>query len=107
MPEDEFWREPLDDAKEIKKEGNIHILEFRCKGCGFCIEFCPKKVFIQSEGINERGYHPPEAKNPDDCVFCELCMMVCPDFAIYVEVTKSNEDEINNEGSKNSKKDEK
>ena len=60
---------------------------------------------MQSEDINEKGYHPPEVKNPDACVFCQLCELICPDFAIYIEVTKSNEDEINNKKSDEDAKD--
>ena len=94
IPESEFWREPLDDTKLIEKEGQIHVLENRCKGCGFCIEFCPKSVLARSEDINDKGYHPPIIIKLDSCVFCGLCELICPDFAIYIEVTKSNEDEV-------------
>jgi 2-oxoglutarate ferredoxin oxidoreductase subunit delta len=104
-PTEEFWRQPLDDVVKVRKEGTIHVLKSRCKGCAFCIEFCPKQVLVQSEDINEKGYHPPEVKNPDACVFCQLCELICPDIAIYIEVTKSNEDEINNKDKKEDKKD--
>jgi len=99
-PTKEFWRKPLDDVVQVRKEGNIHILKSRCKGCAFCIEFCPKKVLVQSDDINEKGYHPPEVKNPDECVFCELCELICPDIAIYIEVTNSNEDELDKKDKK-------
>ncbi|MFQ5444364.1 MAG: ferredoxin family protein, partial [Nitrospinales bacterium] len=37
----------------------IHILEDQCKGCGFCVGYCPKDVLKLSDGYNIKGYHPP------------------------------------------------
>jgi len=83
-PAQRFWRRPLDtDTIELPR-GEIHILEDQCKGCGFCVEFCPCEVLVLSERFNAKGYHPPEVKKPDECVACELCQLICPDFAIYV-----------------------
>jgi 2-oxoglutarate ferredoxin oxidoreductase subunit delta len=64
--------------------GEIHIIPDRCKGCGFCIEFCPRDVLEFSEEINVKGYHPPTVKNEASCVDCTLCTLICPDFAIFV-----------------------
>jgi 2-oxoglutarate ferredoxin oxidoreductase subunit delta len=78
-----FWRVPLDtDAIQVAK-GIVHILEDRCKGCGYCIEFCPKKVLEFSDRFNRKGYHPPSVVRPDDCVNCHYCEIICPEFAIF------------------------
>jgi len=65
--------------------GAIHIIEDRCKGCGFCVEFCPQNVLAMSKQTNSKGYHPPEILDDSYCVDCGLCALLCPDFAIYVE----------------------
>ena len=63
--------------------GEVRILVDRCKGCGFCIEYCPRDVLRLSEEFNRKGYHPPEVIDPSACVNCNLCVMICPDFAIF------------------------
>jgi 2-oxoglutarate ferredoxin oxidoreductase subunit delta len=83
--------EPI-DAKNIKPpKAEIHLLKDQCKGCGFCIEFCPKKVFSESHEINARGVHPPKVDDESKCVVCSFCTAVCPDFAIYVNEVKCEE----------------
>ena len=57
-----------------------------CKGCGLCVDVCPKKVLrLASDKINKRGHHPVEAARPDDCIGCGSCAIMCPDFIIKVE----------------------
>jgi 2-oxoglutarate ferredoxin oxidoreductase subunit delta len=83
-----FWREPL-DLKDIRvPHGVIHVLVERCKGCGWCVEFCPRQVLEVSDYINSKGYHPPKATRHQACVSCGLCELLCPEFAIYVEETE-------------------
>jgi 2-oxoglutarate ferredoxin oxidoreductase subunit delta len=80
-----FWRQPLDRDRIQVPCGIVHIIEERCKGCGFCVEFCPQGVLLMSERTNAKGYHPPELTDDSHCINCGLCALLCPDFAIYVE----------------------
>ncbi|MFH1722051.1 MAG: 4Fe-4S dicluster domain-containing protein [Candidatus Altiarchaeota archaeon] len=76
--------------QKTKPKGEVHIIRNRCKGCGFCIEFCPMKVLEVSKDFNEKGYHPPEATHPEKCIACKMCELLCPEFSIYI---KTHEDE--------------
>jgi 2-oxoglutarate ferredoxin oxidoreductase subunit delta len=51
----------------------------RCKGCGICVHFCPKKVLVLD------GEEKAIAMHPDDCIACGICEMYCPDLAIEIE----------------------
>ena len=79
-----YWRKPLDIEQLEIPRGRIYILQERCKGCGFCVEYCPRNVLEISNEFNVMGYHPPRVKD-EACVNCGLCEMLCPEFAIYVE----------------------
>lgn len=75
---------PFGIEKPAPPEGEIIIREDRCKGCGFCVEYCPNDVLELSDNYNEKGYHPPEVVKPEACGYCGFCQMLCPEFAIYV-----------------------
>ena len=75
------------------KKGSIHINKDRCKGCGFCVEYCPRDVLELSVEFNVKGYHPPQVKNEEDCVYCQLCETICPEFAIFVTLKNPRQEE--------------
>ncbi len=74
--------------RPARKKGQVFIIPDRCKGCAFCVEFCPTKTLALSEEFNAKGYHPPVVVDIDLCTGCELCGMYCPDFAIYAKRVK-------------------
>ncbi len=74
-------------------EKKLVLLESRCKGCGYCIEFCPNKVLIRSNKISETGVEVPEIKFPERCTACGFCTMICPDFALVLKEKSKVEDE--------------
>ena len=69
-----------------KAEGivEIDVDTFLCKGCGICVEMCPRKVFEWSKELSEKGVHYPVPVHAEKCVKCKLCELLCPDFAIAV-----------------------
>jgi 2-oxoglutarate ferredoxin oxidoreductase subunit delta len=91
MPE-RIRHKPLDGEKVPQPKAEIHIIKDQCKGCGYCISFCPKKVLEESEEINARGVHPPKVVDESQCILCSFCSAVCPDFAIFVVERKGKEE---------------
>ncbi|MEW6375597.1 MAG: 4Fe-4S binding protein [Thermodesulfobacteriota bacterium] len=60
----------------------------RCKGCGLCISFCPKKILVLTEMANAAGYCPASCVDEPKCIACINCASICPEtaFEIYKEV---------------------
>ncbi len=57
-----------------------------CKGCGLCVDACPKKLIaLNTEVLNEKGYHPAGITDQEKCIACAMCAMMCPDVVIKVE----------------------
>jgi 2-oxoglutarate ferredoxin oxidoreductase subunit delta len=48
------------------------------------VEYCPRDVLKLSDSFNKKGYHPPAAVKAESCVHCQLCELLCPEFAIFV-----------------------
>lgn len=78
-----YWRTPLDSDRVARARGDVSIIDDRCKGCGFCVEYCPREVLELSSRFNRKGYHPPRVCKQGECINCNLCEMICPEFAIF------------------------
>ncbi len=82
--------------EELKPpQGTVYIIKDRCKGCSFCIEFCPQEVLKESEEFNAKGYHPPKlVETEKNCIGCGFCALVCPEFAIFTEKNSQKDEEV-------------
>ena len=80
-----YWREPLGLDRIKLVRGRVTVVEERCKGCEFCISYCSRGVLVMSKKFNRKGYHYPEALEPEKCVNCHFCEVICPEFAIFSE----------------------
>lgn len=90
-----FIGKGLTEKKAQKAAIKVYLIKDRCKGCNFCIEFCPKDVLVESKRINTKGYRLPElAEIPGEkeCVGCGYCSFICPEFAIFPELKAQEED---------------
>jgi 2-oxoglutarate ferredoxin oxidoreductase subunit delta len=61
----------------------------KCKGCGYCTEFCPRGALIMSQEINSKGYTLAAISDESKCLACGLCEVICPEFAIKVNSKNS------------------
>lgn len=52
-----------------------------CKGCGYCIKFCPKSVLTMGRERNNKGHFFPLA-DEEKCISCAICATMCPEAAI-------------------------
>ena len=72
-----------------KKVGKIALDKEACKACYLCVSFCPEKLIVVSEELNQKGYYPAEfiETNTNEarrCTGCATCATICPDVAIEV-----------------------
>jgi len=73
----------MNETAPKKPRGTVFVRSEVCKGCSYCIDFCPTHCIEFSREFNPKGYHFPVLSRPEDCTGCDMCGNYCPDFAIF------------------------
>ena len=56
-----------------------------CKGCGLCVNACPKHILeLSTSHLNKKGYAPVTLAKPDECIGCGICVDACPQEVLEV-----------------------
>ena len=85
-----LWRKPFDSLEKATTPGQVYIDKERCKGCGYCVEFCPRGVLKIGNELNSKGYLFPVVVDETGCLACGYCQVICPEFAIKVSMPDNN-----------------
>ena len=69
----------------MPKKGYVEISVDGCKGCSLCVINCPTECLaINESDVNTYGLHYAYQAEPDKCIACMNCAVMCPDAAITV-----------------------
>ena len=79
-----LWRKPFDYAEKVSTLGQVYVDKERCKGCGYCAEFCPREVLRMGTELSPKGYLLAVVNDETKCLACGYCEVICPEFAIKI-----------------------
>ncbi|MAE69125.1 MAG: pyruvate ferredoxin oxidoreductase [Gemmatimonadetes bacterium] len=64
---------------KVSKRPKPLLIHELCKGCGRCIESCPKHCIVMGDQINQLSGQVPVVIDLEDCNGCNLCIDACPE----------------------------
>ena len=87
-----LWRKPFDYLETAATPGKVYIDKEKCKGCGYCVEYCPREVLKMSTELNPKGYLLAVVDDETKCLACGFCEIICPEFAIKLSIPINSSD---------------
>lgn len=71
---------PSSRPQGVPRRFRVEVTSSWCKGrsCGICVRVCPEEVLAFGPDDKAAALHP------DRCTGCQLCQLLCPDFAVVV-----------------------
>jgi 2-oxoglutarate ferredoxin oxidoreductase subunit delta len=67
-----------------QKMNEVKVNDKLCKGCGYCVHYCPKKILELGKVRSSKGHFYPAVTDQDACIACLMCATICPEGAIEV-----------------------
>jgi len=74
---------------EEKKRNYVDVDHTVCKGCGVCVDSCPKKCLLIGTEINSIGYRYVKFDS-DKCTACGMCFYTCPEPGTLTVIKEEN-----------------
>jgi len=68
----------------------VWVSESDCKACDKCVDVCPAGVLVMRPAPDSTLGSMIQVAFGDDCIGCNECELICPDFAIFVADKKSD-----------------
>jgi 2-oxoglutarate ferredoxin oxidoreductase subunit delta len=69
---------------EAPANTSVWVSEDNCKACDKCVEACPAGVLVMRQAPDSVLGSMIQVVFANDCIGCNECELICPDFAIFV-----------------------
>ncbi len=75
---------PMTSPRRKVRRYTVKIKKDSCKGCSYCVAFCPTGHLTLSDQLNKRGVTYALVKEGTVCTGCGSCFFMCPECCIEV-----------------------
>ena len=72
-------------------EYQIEVNTNKCKGCFYCVKFCPSNKLVATNELNQKGYPIVRIAEDARCSGCNNCILMCSEgcISIFKEVKET------------------
>ena len=82
--EHNYDKQYVEKAAKTGPSFEIVINDKFCKGCGYCVKYCPKNVLKLNDTLSGKGYRTAAVADKKSCIGCASCAVICPEAAIEI-----------------------